>query len=146
MASLLELRKRFESLNIDQLAKESVEETKQELINTQRDQMLHGEKKDGSKIGTYKNKIYAARKFAQNPLAGIDNVDLNLTGEFQEEIFVDVRQQTLVIDSAANYEKVAKIFEMYGDPFGLNEKFIARYKSVSQKVLNKKIITKVTSK
>lgn len=146
MASLFELRKRFENLNIDQLAKEAIKETREQLIDIQKDQLLHGERKDGSKIGRYKNSSYAAKKFSNNPLAGSGNVDLKLTGEYHEELFVDVREQTLVIDSAADPDKVASIIEKYGDPLGLNEQSLDEYKPISQKVLNNKIISKVTTK
>jgi len=144
MSSLFELRKRFESLNINELAREAVEETKQEIISLQRDQMLHGLKKDGSKIGKYKDDKYAAKKFSKNPLAGFGNVDLKLENDFQNDIFVDVRVNTLVIDSAD--EKTPKLIDDYGDPFGLEKERLDKYNSISQKVLNKKIINKVTRK
>lgn len=145
MARLGKLYERIQSLNIDQLAKEAVEETRDQLLDIQRDQLLHGEAKDGSKIGKYKNPKYAAKKLAKNPLAGSGNVDLKLTGEYHEELFVDIRQQTLIIDSAADPDKVANINEMYGDPLGLNKTSLNEYKPLSNKALRKKIIKKITS-
>jgi len=102
--------------------------------------------KDGTKIGKYKSEKYAAKKLAQNPLAGSGNVDLKLTGEYHEELFVDVREQTLVIDSAASADKIENIIGKYGDPLGLNETSLNEYKPISNKALNKKIIQKIRSK
>jgi len=146
MARLGQLVKKYQSLNIDQLAVEAIEETREQLLDIQRDQLLHGEKKDGTKIGKYKSEKYAAKKLAQNPLAGSGNVDLKLTGEYHEELFVDVREQTLVIDSAASADKIENIIGKYGDPLGLNETSLNEYKPISNKALNKKIIQKIRSK
>jgi len=146
MARLGQLMNRFKTLDIDKLAREAVEETRKDLLDIQRDQLLHGEKKDGTKIGKYKSEKYAAKKLAQNPLAGSGNVDLKLTGEYHEELFVDVREQTLVIDSAASADKIENIIGKYGDPLGLNETSLNEYKPISNKALNKKIIQKIRSK
>lgn len=146
MARLGQLIKKFESLDIDQLAVEAVEETREQLLDIQRDQLLHGERKDGNKIGKYKSEQYAAKKLAQNPLAGSGNVDLKFTGEYHEELFVDIRDETLIIDSAASQDKIENIIDKYGDPLGLNETSLNEYKPISNKALRKKIIQKIKSK
>lgn len=146
MARLGQLLKKYQSLNIDQLAIEAVEETRDQLLDIQRDQLLHGERKDGSKIGKYKSESYAAKKLSQNPLAGSGNVDLKFTGEYYQELFVDIRNETLVIDSAASVDKINSIIDKYGDPLGLNEVSLNEYKLISKKALSRKIIQKIRSK
>lgn len=125
MGTILSLIKKFEQLNTDDIAVESIDETKEEIKVKQKDQLLYGLKADGTKIGRYRNNKYAAKKYALNPLAGFGNVDLRLTGELHREIFVDVRDNTLVIDSAD--EKTGSLINKYGDPFGLGSERRAEY-------------------
>ena len=64
-------------------------------------------------IGKYKNAKYAQMKFAMSSLAGYGNVDLKLTGDFQSEIFVDVRNDIFVISSADSKDN--DLTQKYGD-------------------------------
>ena len=81
-----------------------------------------------------------------NSLAGFGNVDLKLTGDFQFELFVDVRADTFVIDSAD--EKSQKLKSKYGEMiFGLADDYsdrfvlLARPKTIRnfEDALNKKV-------
>lgn len=125
MATILSMLKKFEQLNTDEIAVDSIDATKDEIKVKQKDQLLHGLRPDGSKIGKYRSNKYATKKYALNPLAGIGNVDLKLTGDLHREIFVDVRDNTLVIDSAD--EKTGSLINKYGDPFGLGSERRAEY-------------------
>ncbi len=118
----------FESLktiDIQGEAAGAIDDTKEEMKNIQRDQLLHGIKGDGKQIGKYRNRAYAAKKYAMNPLAGIGNVDLKLTGSVHNDIFVDVRDREFIIDSADT--KMEGLTEKYGDPFGLTDENEAVY-------------------
>jgi hypothetical protein len=119
MATVNDMIRRMKSLNVPQEAEEALYQSREEIIELQGDQLLHGKNREGGKIGKYKSDKYAAKKFAQNPLAGLGNMDWILTGELKRELFVDVRQQTYVIDTAD--PKAAHLIKDFGDPFGLTK-------------------------
>lgn len=105
---------------------ESIEATKQALIRLQRLQMLMGYRSDGKRIGKYRNKDYAVTKAVQNPLAGFGFMDLRLEGYFQNDIFVDVRENSMVFGSVN--EKTPDLVNRVGETiFGLNAKNRAEY-------------------
>lgn len=108
-----------QSLNMREVVEASMESTKGDLLRRQKGQLLRGERADGTKIGKYKNEAYAKKKHALNPLAGEGNMDWALTGALYEEIFADVREGSVVLDSAD--PKADKLIEEHGDPFGLNK-------------------------
>lgn len=118
MATIDQLITNVQQLNFITIIEESIDQTKEQYKELQRDQMLSGEGKNG-KIGKYQSKSYASKKEQINPKPGFGNVDLKLTGSFQNEIFVDVRTNSVVVDSAD--AKSGKLIEKYGDNiFGLN--------------------------
>ena len=119
MATINQLRSRLTALNVKEEAEEALYQSREEMIELQGDQLSHGLNSKGGKIGKYKSDKYAAKKFAQNPLAGLGNMDWILTGELKGELFVDVRPQTYVIDTAD--PKAGKLIEDFGDPFGLTK-------------------------
>lgn len=119
---------RLEAMSITDIVGTAMENTQKRLTDAQRNQMLEGLDSNGKKIGKYKSKTYAAKKFAMNPLAGLGNIDLKLTGEFQAAILVDVRpdNQSLVFSSAD--EKTAMLVSLQGkDIFGLSTPFAKEY-------------------
>lgn len=101
-------------------AQEAIDQTKRGIITRQKDQLLHGQRPDGSLIGKYKSADYAKKKNAMNPLAGYGNMDWKFKGDLYNEIFVDVREDGFVIDSAD--PKAASLEQRLGDPFGLQQK------------------------
>lgn len=117
--SINDMRERFASVNFNQVAEDALYDSRDVIKELQVDQLKRGVRKDGSRIGKYKNKAYAAKKHQLNPLAGFGNVDLILKGDFKSQIFVDVREDVFVIDSGD--EKAAKLISDYGDPFGLTD-------------------------
>ena len=119
MTTVTDLRVRLQKIDISFQAGEAINDTKETVIDKQRDQLLHGLRADGTLIGKYRNKVYAAKKFAQNPLAGFGNMDWKLTGSLHRELFVDVRNDLYVIDSAD--EKTGGLSQQFKDPFGLTK-------------------------
>ena len=120
MASINDILTRLDTLSVSQEAQEALIDSSDNIRDAQRDQLLHGIKKDGTGIGKYRNKKYAQKKFDQNPLAGLGNVDWKLTGALHKDIFIDVRSDVFVIDSADS--KTGDLIKKYGDPFGLTPK------------------------
>ena len=120
MGSINQFTKKLNAINIKVVAENALLDSVDTIGDIQRDQLLHGIKQDGKRIGKYRNATYAAGKFSQNALAGKGDVDLKLTGDFYRGIFVDVRPDTFVIFSQD--EKANDLANRYGDPFGLTSK------------------------
>lgn len=117
--------KQFENLNVDDVVLDSIEQTKPELLEAQKEQMLNGLRADGSLIGKYRNPAYAKQKNQQNPKAGYGNMDWRKTGALYNDMFVDVRPDSYVIDSAD--AKTGKLIDAHGDPFGVGGEFKIKY-------------------
>lgn len=119
MASLLQIKERISTLNIRTIAETSIEETKQDIIDRQKEQMRYGLNAKGQKIGKYKNDAYARKKNAMNPLAGMGNVDLKLEGNFTGALKVDVGPD--VYKTYSTDSKAEALTEKYGpDIVGLD--------------------------
>jgi hypothetical protein len=125
MGTISRLIANTQKVSMQGVLEDSFDATKKEMIRLQKDQLLHGERADGKKIGKYRSPSYAKKKHAQNPLAGYGNMDWKLTGELHKEIFADVRENSVVLDSAD--PKTGKLIEAHGDPFGLTEKNSGAY-------------------
>jgi hypothetical protein len=116
---------KLNSVDLNEIIADSIEETKLDLNKVQKEQLLHGEGKNG-RIGRYRNHKYAEAKHRLNPLAGLGNVDLKLKGDYYKGVFVDVRSGSVVIESGDN--KTAKLTEKYGENIsGLNPDYAAGY-------------------
>lgn len=117
MTTINKIRNRIASLDIADEAATAIDQSRNVIINEQKDQLLHGLRADGTKIGKYKNRAYALKKAAMNPLPGVGFMDWKLTGELHSDIFIDVRPETFVIDSVDS--KTGGLIDRFGDPFGL---------------------------
>lgn len=86
MATLSSLIQDFQNRKNDlaQAAVDSFNETSEDWVDLNRNQMLHGLNSDGTQIGQYASPVYSEVKFRMNELAGEGNVDLRLTGAFQD--------------------------------------------------------------
>lgn len=121
MSTINEFRSRIKANSILDAARESLEAQEALIARTQRQQLktgLTGGVNAGRLIGQYKNKSYARKKFAQNSEAGYGNVDLTLTGDYANAIFIDVLASTIVIGSTDS--KADILGKKYGEPLGLN--------------------------
>lgn len=126
MATLEQQIEKMKKLNIREQLENAFIDTQDDLTRAQRDQMLHGLDKFGDKIGKYKNKAYAAKKFAMNQKAGLGYKDLKLEGDFHREIIVDVRTNWIYFSSAD--EKLGDILAREGENiFGLSPKYAECY-------------------
>ncbi len=119
MVSINDMRKRLTAPALNQVVQDSIEDNRDAIRELQIDQLKHGKNKKGELIGKYRSKSYAKKKNQLNPLAGLGNVDLILTGALKNDIFVDVRPDVFVIDSADS--KTGELIKKYGDPFGLSK-------------------------
>ena len=85
----------YKAINLQKLAVDSMTENMDLMKELNQDQLLHGQAPDGGKIKQYKKpksgsifggfSAYAVEKNAQNPLPGLGNADLILTGSFRNQ-------------------------------------------------------------
>lgn len=125
MTTVVDLKNRLSKVDVGFESETAIDATKGDMITKQKDQLLHGLRRDSNKIGKYKSNSYARKKNSLNPLPGFGNMDWKLTGQLHKEIFVDVRSETFVIDSAD--DKTGKLIERFSDPFGLTKENQADY-------------------
>jgi hypothetical protein len=126
MASIEKMIATMEAVNISAIVADAMYNTKNDIIQLQVEQMYSGKRSDGKLIGKYKNKVYAAKKYSLNPLAGFGNVDLRLTGDFQDYIIADVRENSVVFSSED--DKTIDLVEKYSDDiFGLSTPYAKEY-------------------
>lgn len=130
MSTISTIQKRLQALNIQEVAADAIEESSDVILREQKNQLLRGERADGKKIGRYRSPIYAAKKAALNPLAGFGNMDWRLTGALHNNIFLDVRDASFVLDSGD--PKMGKLVEEFGDPMGLGTE--SRVKVIDEKL------------
>jgi hypothetical protein len=135
MATISEIMKRLENVDVLQLAAESIEDTRSELIENQQEQLFAGKTSAGGDISPfYKPATIAKKKKKGQPT---DRVTLKDTGAFYNAVFVDVRQTTFVVDSAD--PKTEFLARRYKNIFGLDGQFKAQYINDLRPVFNKKI-------
>lgn len=125
MTTVTDLQQRLKKLDIHFEAEEAMNNTADDILSKQKDQLLHGVRADGSMIGKYKSQVYAAKKHAMNPLPGFGNMDWKLTGDLHKALFVDVRRDIFVIDSADS--KTGSLIQRFGDPMGLTKQSQSDY-------------------
>ena len=58
-----------------------------------------GQRPDRSKIGEYASSDYAHRKYMMNPLAGLNNVYLTLTGATNRSLFIKEQSGCFIFDA-----------------------------------------------
>lgn len=120
MATIDKLLGNMITLDMTQVLREALYSNQAILVRYQRLQLLQGYKGDGKRIGRYKSPQYAIKKALKNPLAGTGFVDLRLSGAWYNDIFVEIRDRTVLFENGN--EKTADIFKKYGDPLGLSKK------------------------
>lgn len=126
MGSITRLKGNIQRLDIDSAIAEAVFETQKPLVFLQQDQMIHGLRSTGRKIGKYRNKKYSSKKYQQSRRAGFGFIDEFLTGGFQSEIFVKVKKRS--IEFSSSNSKTKKIIQRDGeDIFGLTPDRLAKY-------------------
>lgn len=120
MSTALQLRERIRAMDIDVISQNSLEETKDDIVKKQKEQLLQGLNAKGEKIGRYRSNKYARAKNQMNPLAGLGVPDLKLTGAFHSGINIQVNTETFKTESTDS--KGPELEAKYGkEILGLNE-------------------------
>lgn len=122
MGTINNLRRKFESLDTDTVVRRSLENTTEQLANTQAEQMMRGLDANGNPIGQYRSPVYAEVKNRMNPLPGFGVPDLKLTGAFYRGITAKVSGELVITDSTD--PKSADLQKKYGkEVFGLDGQY-----------------------
>jgi hypothetical protein len=104
--------------NLPQIAEDSVAQVKPSIVEAQAEQLVSGSNADGGTFRRYKDPRYAKMKNTLNPLPGLGNPDLKLTGAFHKGIYATVQDGRIVIGSSDN--KAQWLEPNYKSIFGLN--------------------------
>ena len=113
-----DLIENFEKMDLRDVAATSMRKTSVKYLDRNRLQMLEGKGRT-KPIGKYRSKEYAQFKASQNPMAGLGNVDLRLTGSFQDKMTFDITGDE--IDVSSSDGKLEDLTKKYGEQiFGLN--------------------------
>lgn len=113
MATINQLQVKIKAVKVAEISQQSIEETKEAIVERQKDQLLHGLNAEGQPIGEYKNPLYAEVKNRMNPLPGEGVPDLKLTGAFYSGINVQVTPDTFKTESTDN--KAPDLEKKYGE-------------------------------
>jgi hypothetical protein len=140
MATISEMVKRLESLDIESEIPKLIQQTSFEAIALNQIQLYnHGIDKGVVQLSPYKNKYYAKKKNELNPLPGLGVPDLFKTGAYYKSMFLEVTQDTLEVKS--NDEKDARLTSLYGDQIkGLTDESKSDYAQNTLKPLLQKYI------
>jgi hypothetical protein len=136
MASVRELMKRLEAIDVDQLAADSIDDSKNDLIEWQQEQLFAGKNSTGGPIRPAYTKV--TKRIKTRKGQPTDRVTLKDTSAFYNAIFVDVRSTTYIIDST-DY-KTPLLLNKYGKSiFGLGGVFMVGYRRDVRPIFNDKI-------
>ena len=100
MCTLLEMKKRIESLKVIELTGKSIRQTDDDLVGWQQEQMFQGKKKTGGVIKPFYRPVTKRIKKAKGQ--PYDRVTLKDTGAFYDAMIVDVGTDVYNISSEDN--------------------------------------------
>lgn len=120
MATAANVIDNFKRMDIKSVGVGALRATSEQMLDANRRQMMEG-KGRVKNIGRYRAADYARFKNSLSGTAGLGNVDLRLTGSFQDRMKMDVSGENIVIDSSDG--KASDLVAKYGEQvFGLNNK------------------------
>jgi hypothetical protein len=127
MSSIAQVYNKIKTLNIEDVARKSIEDTKEAIADFNAEQMFQGLRSDGAEINPqYSETTIAIKKEKGQPT---DRVTLKDTGAFYAGIRVVVTGDNITIDSTD--EKNDKLFEKYSTQrsniFGLSPQYKREY-------------------
>jgi cell pole-organizing protein PopZ len=109
MGKLIDLYNRLLSMTpavVESKTLEVVKENERQVTDLNREQLLNSEDSNQEPLGTYASIAYANLK-------GKNEVDLKLTGDFHESIFIKAEKYPIVF--GATDKKSAELFAKYGE-------------------------------
>lgn len=142
MATWTNLTENFRRMDIKAAATGALRATSEAMLDRNRRQMIEG-KGRVKNIGRYRSRDYARMKNGMSSAAGFGNVDLRLTGSFQDRMKMSVTGESIVIDSSDS--KSSDLVAKYGEQiFGLNVRNKSEYTEEALAPAFRSIIEKST--
>jgi hypothetical protein len=127
MASIANVYKRIKAVDIEDVARKSIEDTKDAMADYNAQQLYQGLRSDGDEINPQYSETTIAIKKEKGQVT--DRVTLKDTGAFYAGLRVVVSGNNVTIDSTD--EKSEKLFDKYSTQrsniFGLNPQFKREY-------------------
>lgn len=117
MSSISGLLKRVQSVDMDKVIEVAFVKNEGAIADENRKQLFEGFDKKGKRLKPYKNKKYAAKKHARNPIPGLNNPDFFDKGDFQKGI--EFRIDGNVIRGVLNDPKSDALLKRDPDIIGL---------------------------
>lgn len=144
MTTAADLLENLQKVNVNEIVKRSLINTTPALLRAQKKQMMAGKTAKGENITPeLRSQEYAKQKkakFQESPF-GIPN--LRDTGEFQQNIYLEVDSDSYTLDSTD--EKSSKLKAKYGEEiFGLSENSMENYVEKDLKPEFNRQITEIT--
>jgi len=132
MTTINTILSRIESLDINKQSQESIEQTKQKIIDVNKERMAQGRRADGSYLPNYSRISVEVYGYPPGPWR------LKNTGKFQQGITVNVDSLSFKTDSTD--EKSAMLKKKAGEGiFGMDKEGKVDYVKVLQPVLVSKV-------
>lgn len=138
MAGILEMSKRFQSLNLDLIYTTVMSNQSEEIVEQNRKQMLEGKTSEGKNIKPkYKTKSYEKRTQNKQRLGGTP--DLKLSGGFHADLSLKKENKDFVFKSSLGYVNDF-VLPKYKDVLGLEPK---RQKEFNEETFKPEYIEKI---
>ena len=141
MATIAEMLRRFQAIDLTAEAAEIITDNPDELLNLERKQLFEmGEDSKGQKLKPYRNPKYARAKNELNPLPGLGTPDYYVTGDFQRSLTLAVQGQSVIFD-ATNY-KLEFLLDRSPELLGVTDDSISAYRGVLLPAIVRRIMIK----
>lgn len=137
MSIVLKQLKILKSIDLDQVAIDTIKDHEKEIINLNRDQLRKGQKSDGD-MPAYPGLGYLNYKRSLPTYFAGNKTDLYVTGDFQKEMRMRISGKEIEIYSSD--WKETSLLERYGEEiFELNENFSAQSSDLTTPTFYNKI-------
>lgn len=145
MRTIAGMLRSVKKVDIDEEVRQTFYDTRDQLVDEQQKQIISGLRSDDKPIFNVQTGSdeyspgYAKKKGKKKP------IDLHLTGDFQGNIFIDVRDTEIIIDSADT--KSGDLQKKYGgEVFGLNTPHKQAYIDLTKPVFITRIETQLNKR
>ena len=122
MATIHEMLRRAQSIDLQAIGVSVIVDTKDELIKLNKEQLMDkGEDKNLVKLKSYRSASYARKKNQRNPFPGLGTPDLYNTGAFQNAFQLKINSKNS-FDIYSNNSKSGDLQKKYGKAiFGVSD-------------------------
>ena len=124
MAKLIDMIAKINGLDLWQIGADTLSAHVEEIAAMNRQQLMEGVGSDGQPLNpSYAWNDYAQMKQQMNPLPGLGNPDLKLTGAFHASIKYEVKDKELISKANDIHGLEAKYTNAYQSPLKISKDF-----------------------